>query len=296
MFAVFMAFLAPILHSFCNLLDSHFANNLIKSNSAVIFYNSLTNVLVIPVLFLFGVPQAITWEQLPFLVIIAATETFYLLPYYHALRRIDTSVTSALFSLSGVLIPIMAWFLVDEKLSIMQYFGFGVIIAASIALNLEHPRKIRLNSAFFLMSAVAMMLAFQAVCYKYAVDNLDWVTAVFYTLVLSTLMSCAFLLFGKTRQDIVSAFPTYRRNFHYFLLNEIVYQGGELPSLFALSVLPVVAVEGIGATQPIFVLLFGMALHRVYGKRFKENFHAEHIYKKLLCFGLIALGVILILR
>ena len=141
MFAVFMAFLAPILHSFCNLLDSHFANNLIKSNSAVIFYNSLTNVLVIPVLFLFGVPQAITWEEFPFLVIIAATETFYLLPYYHALRRIDASVTSALFSLSGVLIPIMAWFLVDEKLSIMQYFGFGVIIAASIALNLEHPRK-----------------------------------------------------------------------------------------------------------------------------------------------------------
>lgn len=55
MFAVVMVFLAPILHSSCNLLDSHFANNLIKSNSAIIFYNSLTNVVAIPFLLLFGV-------------------------------------------------------------------------------------------------------------------------------------------------------------------------------------------------------------------------------------------------
>ena len=48
MFAVVMAFLAPILHSSCNLLDSHFANNLIKSDSAIIFYNSLANVVAIP--------------------------------------------------------------------------------------------------------------------------------------------------------------------------------------------------------------------------------------------------------
>ena len=33
-----------------------------------------------------------------------------------------------------------------------------------------------------------------------------------------------------------------------------------------------------------------------WGKRFKENFHAEHILKKILCFGLITLGVVLILR
>ncbi len=59
MFAVVMAFLAPILHSSCNLLDSHFANNLIKSNSAIIFYNSLTNVVAIPFLLLFGLPQQI---------------------------------------------------------------------------------------------------------------------------------------------------------------------------------------------------------------------------------------------
>lgn len=78
MFAVVMAFLAPILHSSCNLLDSHFANNLIKSNSAIIFYNSLTNVVAIPFLLLFGLPQPISWELLPFLLIIAATETFYL--------------------------------------------------------------------------------------------------------------------------------------------------------------------------------------------------------------------------
>ena len=189
MFAVVMAFLAPILHSSCNLLDSHFANNLIKSNSAIIFYNSLTNVVAIPFLLLFGLPQPISWELLPFLLIIAATETFYLLTYYHALRKIDTSVASALFSLANVLIPVLAWFLVDERLRLSQYFGFGVIVAASVVLNIDSPRRINVNAAFWLMLMVSVMLAVQSVCYKYAIENLDWVTAVFYTLVLSTLMS-----------------------------------------------------------------------------------------------------------
>lgn len=295
MFAVVMAFLAPILHSSCNLLDSHFANNLIKSNSAIIFYNSLTNVVAIPFLLLFGLPQPISWELLPFLLIIAATETFYLLPYYHALRKIDTSVASALFSLANVLIPVLAWFLVDERLRLSQYFGFGVIIAASIVLNIDSPRRIKINAAFWLMLMVSVMLAVQSVCYKYAIENLDWVTAVFYTLVLSTLMSSAFLVLQNSRRNIVRAFPVYRKNFRYFLLNEIIYQAGEIPSMFALSLLPVVAIEGINATQPIFVLLFGVLLHRFYGDRFKESVHPRHILKKLLCFALIIWGVVLIL-
>ena len=296
MFAIFMAFLAPILHSSCNLLDSHFANNLIKTKSAIIFYNSLTNVIAIPFLFLFGVPQAISWDLLPFLLLIAATETFYLLPYYLALRKIDASIASALFSLANILIPIMAWFLVDERLNFGQYFGFGVIIIASIVLNIERSSRLKINSSFWLMLAVSVMLAFQSVCYKYAIDNLDWVTAVFYTLVFSTIMSSSFLLFKCSRRNIVAAFPLYRRNFGYFLLNEVIYQCGEIPSLFALSMLPVVAIEGINATQPIFVLLFGALLYRFFGSRFKESFQPQHILKKLVCFGVIVWGVVLILR
>lgn len=296
MFAVFMAFLAPILHSTCNLIDSHLSNNLFRSKSSIIFYNSLTNVIAVPFLLLFGLPHLVSFKLLGILTIIAAIEVFYQLPYYLALRKIDTSITSALFSLANVLIPVLAWLIVDEKLHISQYFGFAVIIIASVILNIDNPRRIRINSAFWLMLMCSVSLAFQSVLYKYALENLDWVTAVFYPLVISSLLSLCFLIPSHSRRRIISGFGGFKKNFKYFLLNEAIYQSGEIPSLFALSTLSVVAIEGINATQPIFVLIFSLLISLIYGKKLKEEIAPKDVVKKLLCFGFIAWGVILILR
>lgn len=294
MFAVLMAFVAPVLHSFTNIIDSHISNNLFRNPYSIIFYNSITNILVIPVLLCFGMPESLTFATFMALLVIALTEVFYQLPYYMSLKKIDTSVTSALFSLGQITIPVMAFFLVGEKLHSSQYIGFIIVIFASILLNLEKGKRLRLNAAFYLMCAVSLMLSVQAVLYKYALENVSWVSALFYSTLFSSLMSTVFLLPRRSRRHIGRDWKLYRGNLKYFLTNEILYQAGEVPSIFALSLLPVVVIEGINATQPIFVLLFGFLLHRCCKRQFNEHLNTRNVIKKLICFLLMILGVILV--
>lgn len=51
----------------------------------------------------------------------AALEILYRLTYYIALKRMDTSVICVLFSLSKILLPVLAWLMLDEHLHTRQY-------------------------------------------------------------------------------------------------------------------------------------------------------------------------------
>ena len=95
---------------------------------------------------MFGTP---TLPSLTVIFIVGAIDVFYQIPYYIALRKVDTLITVALFSLGKVSVPILAYFIVGEKLSIMQYVGFGIILLSSFLLNFNR-KQLKLNIAFFL--------------------------------------------------------------------------------------------------------------------------------------------------
>lgn len=221
---------------------------------------------------------------------------FYQIPYYEALRRGDTSVVVAWFSLGYVLVPVLAYLMVDEKLSFVQYAGFGIIIAASVVLNIENPRKIKINKAFYLMLLSSLLLSLQAVLYKYALEKIDWISAVFYSALFSTLTVFGFLMPRIVRLNIKANFPRYKTKFYVFGLNEFVNQVGTVASIFAMSLLPVVAVESINSTQPLFVLGIGAALYALFGNRFKEDVSTVHLLRKSICFVFITAGVFMVLK
>lgn len=221
---------------------------------------------------------------------------FYQIPYYEALRRGDTSVVVAWLSLGYVLVPVLAYLMVDEKLSFVQYAGFGIIIAASVVLNIENPRKIKINKAFYLMLLSSLLLSLQAVLYKYALEKIDWISAVFYSALFSTLTVFGFLMPRIVRLNIKANFPRYKTKFYVFGLNEFVNQVGTVASIFAMSLLPVVAVESINSTQPLFVLGIGAALYALFGNRFKEDVSTVHLLRKSICFVFITAGVFMVLK
>lgn len=291
--AILIAFLSPLLHGASCIVDSHISNNLFKNYTSIVFYNTLINILVLPFLLCFAFPQALNWAVFPFVLGVAAIEVFYQIPYYSALRKIDTSVTVALFSLSKVFIPLLAWLIVDEKLNFGQYVGFSIIIISSLVLNIENPRKIKINKAFYLMLLVSFVLVLETVIYKKIMLQLNWISALFYTTLFSSIMAYCFLLILSRRRILCHDFGIYKKQIRYFLINEVFYQAGELPSVFALSLLPVMVSEGINATQPLFTLLIGVILTRFYVCEFKEDADKHHICKKLICFAFLILGVIL---
>ncbi len=291
---VLIAFLTPLLHALSCIVDAHFSNNIFKKIPSLVFYATISNVIIVPFLFFFGTPSIPSLEILAVLFAIALIEVCYQIPYYHALRNIDTSIVVALFSLGGITIPALAYFIVDEKLSLTQYFGFGIILLSTFILNFD-IRKLKINAAFFLMLVVSVLLSLSSVLSKYSLQNVDFVTVVFWISIFATSISLSLLLLPQYRIDIISTFPRYKKRIKLFLSNEILNQAGTLAATISLTYLPVLTVKSIGSSQSIFTLSLNFVLYKIFGNRFKENLTRHDVIKKLISFSVIIIGIYMVL-
>ena len=291
---VLIAFLTPLLHALSCIVDAHFSNNIFKKVPSLVFYATISNIIIIPFLFLFGTPIIPPLEILAILFIISLIEVCYQIPYYHALRNIDTSIVVALFSLGKITIPVLAYFIVNEKLSLIQYCGFGIILLSTFLLNFD-IKKLKINIAFFLMLVVSLLLSLSSVLSKYSLQSVDFVTVLFWGSLFATSISLSLLFLPQYRTDIISSFPQYKKRIKLFLSNEILNQGGTLAGTIALAHLPVLAVRSIGSSQSIFTLLLGFVLYKIFGNSFKENLTRQEVIKKLISFIAIIIGINMVL-
>lgn len=292
---VLIAFLMPFFHALSCIVDSYLSNDIFKKVPTLVFYASISNSLVIPFLFLFGMPEIPSFEILTVLFVISLIEVFYLAPYFLALQYIDTSIVVALFALGQVTLPILAYFIVGEQLGFLQYLGFGIILLSSFLLNFD-VKKFKLNVAFILMLIVSVLLSLSSVLSKYSLQQVDFVTVLFWIAVFSSLINFSFLLFKKYRTDIVQTFPYYAKKFKIFILNEALYQIGTLALTAALAHLPVLVTESISSSQSIFTLLLEFVIYKVCGKRFKEQLSRSDIIKKFISFAAIIIGIYIVLK
>ena len=245
---VLIAFLTPFLHALSCILDAHFSNNIFKKIPSLVFYATISNIVIIPFLFFFGMPVVPSLDILAVLFIIALIEVCYQIPYYHALRNIDTSIVVALFALGEITLPILAYFIVGEKLHLAQYIGFGIILLSTFGLNFD-SKKFKLNIAFVLMLLVSVLLSLSAVLSKYSLQSADFVTVVFWIALFATSISLFLLIVPQYRSDIISTFPQYKKKIKLFLSNELLNQAGSLAATIALAYLPVLVVEAVGSSK-----------------------------------------------
>lgn len=292
---IFIAFLEPFLHALSCIIDAHFSNDAFKKTTTLIFYATITNVIVIPFLFLFGMPSIPSVYALAIIFVVALIDVFYQLPYYMALRKIDTSIIVALFSLGKISVPILAYFIVGEKMNITQYVGFGIILLPSVLLNFDR-KCLKLNVAFFLMLAVSLALCLASVLDKYCLNEIDFVTLICWRVLFTSSIAFALLLIKNIRKDVIANFPKYKKEVPLFLGNEVLSQGGTLAMIIALSHLPVLTIKSITSSQSIFTLLIGFILYKLFGDRFKENLTRQAVVKKLISFAFIMFGIYLVLR
>lgn len=181
--------------------------------------------------------------------------------------------------------------IVNEIMRLEQYLGLGIIIAASLVLNLEKTTAIKINRGFWLMLLTAVILSFENVLYKKILQHTDWLSTAFWSAMVTFTIRWGILFFRPMRQDIIKNFPKYKANFSKFCFIEVFDQLGNLMPVFALSIIPVLVETSISSTQPIFVIVYGYILSRLFGDRFKEKLSRKEVIKKFVCFVFIGIGV-----
>lgn len=290
-----IALLSPLFDAFAILIESLLSNNTFKRQTTMIFYVSLMDAVFVPLVFIFGLPSMPPVECIWLYLIIGLFDVVYLYPYYTAMKVIDTSIVSALFSLGQIIVPIMSFFLLDEVLSLHQYIGFAIIIMSSVALSMKGSKMPKLSRAFWYMVMSSLAVSCRVVLAKcvMTIDD-NWINMIVYPCLLSGILPFSFLLLKKCRKDIRKNFPPYLHKFKIFALNELLCFVAMVCSIYGLSELSPVVSSAIGALQPIYLLASCCFLTMCYSFVLKEKTSRQIIMKKMFCFVLIIFGVILV--
>ena len=253
------------------------------------------NAVFLPLILIFGQPTIPSVECIILYTILGLLGAIYLYPYYTAMKVIDTSIVAALFSLGEVIVPILCYFLLDEILNLHQYIGFTIIIMASVALSIKGTKIPKLNRAFYYMVMTSLVLSFRIVLVKYVITlDGNWINMVIYPNLISGILPFLLLFSPCCRKDIIKNFPPYLTKFKLFAINEFLCFLGIACSVYGLSKLSPVVSSSIDATQPIFLLSISGLLVYFFNFKLKEKISRKILMKKLFCFVLIILGVILV--
>lgn len=293
---ILFAFISPMSHALSNIVDNHLSNTLFKNTRTLIFYGNIVAILFLPLVCLVEMPDFLPpLSLIPFFILLALIEIGYLFPYYKALQYDDTSIVTSLFSLGKIFVPLLAFLMVGEVLTLAQYAGFFVIVLSGALLTLQ-SWAFRLNRSFFYMLAVSLILSFEAVLYKYTFESVSWSTSFVWTTLCVFCINFWFLAISTIRKDIQNNISTFRHSLPSMIGNWILDFVGNASSVYVISLIPVTLAKAIGSTQPLFVLVYALILGRFFPSLFKEKIDHQSIVKKIVLFLCIIIGVIIVVR
>lgn len=286
----------PLAHAWSNILDSYFSNKIFQRLSTLILFTSFINILFLPIVLFTGMPQILSGKVLIIVLVIALIEVAYQYPYYWSFRSSDTSIVASLFSLGKVSVPLLAFLILKEKLAGVQYLGFGVIIISSALLTFDF-KKFHLNRALYSMVSVSILLAFQAVLYKYIFNQgttwpsvIVWATFFEFLIAIITIVS-----FSKNRNDFKSSAYKARELGPIFVFNQFLTWIGNSGDSYALSLIPVSVAKSISSLQPFFVLFYTVLFGKKLPHLFKEHLGSVGLKKKMIFFFMIIIGTVLVI-
>ena len=284
--------------SLSNTLDSFFTNKVFPSTRSIAFYSVCFNIVVIPIVFLVGSPDLTPpLGMLAIFALIGLFDVLYLAPYYRAMQIEDASIVTALFSLGRMYAPFLAYILVGEVVSLPQYLGFAMILAASVLLTLDFSEKrLRINRSFWYVLIAALLIYSEGSLYKYTfIRDTHWSTGIFWAAIFSMVWMGFTLVSARQRTAVREGVPALKKTFWLFSMEELSTAVAVMLLVYATSLAPITLVNGIVSVQPFIMLgLIPLLAPLFPHQAFREDRSRRHILKKLLLFVLMIAGVLLL--
>lgn len=295
---IIFAFIAPAFYGIAEVLDNFLANKIFKSPWALTLCASLFNVCFLPVFFLFDPPSVPPLHTIPVFILLGFVEFAYLYPYYKGLQNDDTSIVSALFGLSRIFIPILAFLIVGEVLSLLQYVGVVLIILSGVLLSLQKKHaKMIFSKSFWYIALAGFLLSFEGVLLKLLFkEGVTYSTAVGGEMIIALLFSLPLFTLKRVRKEVVVPWYSVKTLFFVLIVEELFTFLAFSSETYAINLAPVSIVKGVGMFIPFFILFYGKMLKTRFPGVFREHLGHVVILKKIVLFLLMIFGIILITR
>jgi drug/metabolite transporter (DMT)-like permease len=296
------AFSGPVLWAISTHFDKYLVERYFKHSDVAVLlvFTALMGLLSLPVIAFYE--RTIFEPSAVSITLIVLSGVLYMgatLFYLHALQSEEASVVAPFFQAVPLFGYVLAYFVLGERLSMLQATGGVTIVAGTLIVSLRfgqkvHKFKLRL---VLLMLGCGLTAAVSSLIFKlFAIQVAFWTTT-FWLFVGEAIFGVALLCVSSYRRQLVDLF---RANAAALMSingsNELINLGGGLGSRYALMFAPLSIVQAISSTTTLFVFVFGVLLSLLFPQLGRETLSWRDLLQKGTAAVLVALGVALITR
>lgn len=300
MWWILFAFSGPILWAISTHIDKHLVERYFKNSSMAVLmvFTALIGILMLPFIWWYK-PEVlvIPWSTALIVIFSGILYMGAMLFYLKAILSEEASVVAPLFQAAPLFAFIMGYFVLGERLTVIQMIGGLLIIGGSLFLSVQPDgrRGVFKTHLVLMMLACAFFIALSSVIFKFfAVQDEFWTTT-FWTYVGEAIFGIAILLW-----------PPYFRQFIAILkintaavlkingVNELINLAGGLGFRYALLFAPLSIVQAISNTTTLFVFIFGIILTIFFPTLGREDLSTKNLIRKGLSALLIGVGITLV--
>ena len=294
------AFSGPILWALSTHIDKYLVERYFKHGSVAVLmvFTAIIGVLALPFIWLFQ-PGVVSLDPQS-MAVIAVSGILYMGAIYfylEALQAEEASTVAPFFQAAGIYGLILGYFVLGEKLSILQIIGVLLIIAGSVLLSLrlgQGASRIK-TRLVILMLVCALAIALSTLIFKFFAVRDEFWTTTFWNFAGQALFGVILMLIAANRRQFIKMM---RANTGAVLsvngANELINLGGNLGMRYTLLFAPLGIVQAISSTTPFFVLFFGVVLSLFFPSLGKEEISFAGLMQKIIATTLVVAGVLLI--
>ncbi len=293
----YLALIAPLLFAVVSLIDDNLLRFVYKGPYLATAISGIFGAL--PLLSLFFVDTTPIQTPLAVTMLVAGflTTLFYFF-YFKSLQHESPSVVIAMLSLVPATLPILAYFILDERLTGIQIAGFVLVLIASLSLAVSGIRKFKISKALLPVLVAVVIADIISLLTKYVYSNADFYTAFMYLsagIGIGGIYFPLIMYFDKTQHDLSILKRKLYKVIPLLIAVELLAIAAEFTSNLAVSRGPVSLVRAVEGIQPAFMLVIAVALYPFFPKHFREAIEGK-LPKKFTLMFLIIVGLYLISR
>jgi uncharacterized membrane protein len=283
----YFALLSSVLISGVNIIDKILISDYKIPPLVYVLVISATSLMPLVTLVFFHITP-LPLGILAFTILVGFVRIYYTLPYFKALMVEEVSRVIPLLQLTPVFVLILSSLVLHEALRPQDYVAFGLLVLGGTLFAIRLTSGIRISLAFYLMILSSFLLALYSVALKYLFSVQDFYTIFIWVQIAGFITFFQFIPFRPFRSSLVTTYKITSRKIGIIIVAEqAVAHVSVFAYNYAIAHGPITLISSVGATQPLFVLLFATILSYRFPRVLREELTRMDVALKVL--GLIAI-------
>ena len=258
-----IALIPPFLDSIAVYVDKFLLSKFDINSTIITIYSGFFAFLTGLIILIFTGYSPVDTKSAAIIFLSGFLGIFYLFAYFKALTYDEGSRVGALFQFIPVMVLILSFLLLGEKLLFKQYVGASFIIAAGFLLSIQRLETgiFRVNKAFWFMLLACFFSASVYVLFKLGVKEIGFWGSLPYEGFGSLAATLCILAYGKNFALLKDTKKVFTKKIvGYMTIVEFLARVSRYILFYALTLIPASIASVLMGFQPLFLLLLGVGL------------------------------------